>query len=99
VAEAHAQAEMMEFNYLLEHGAIRRLPSGRYALDNEKMSPQISSLAKELLEMEAAGDRSEAEAWFKKYDAIPRDLQESMKKAANVPVDIDPIFAFPRDVK
>jgi hypothetical protein len=49
--------------------------------------------------MEAAGDRSEAEAWFKKYDAIPRDLQESMKKAANVPVDIDPIFAFPRDVK
>jgi hypothetical protein len=95
-AEAHGQAEMMEFNYFLEHGAIRRLPSGKYSVDYGKMPDQIANLAKELLEMEATGDRARAEAWFKKYDVIPTDLQQSLNKALSVPVDVDPIFSFPR---
>ena len=99
VAEAHAQGEMMEFNYLLEHGAIRRQPSGRYALRYEIMPVQLEALAKELLEMEASGDRARAEAWFKKYDVIRPELQQALKKASRVPVDIDPLFAFPRSVK
>ena len=99
VAEAHGQAEMMEFNYNLEHGAIRRLPSGKYVVDYEKMPQQIETLAKELLEMEATGDRTRAEAWFKKYDVVPPELQQTLKKASSVPVDVDPLFSFPREVK
>lgn len=98
-AEAHGQAEMMEFNYYLEHGAIHRDSSGKYAVDYEKMPAQIANLAKELLEMEATGDRSRAEAWFKKYDVVPAELQQSLKKASSVPVDVDPIFSFSRQVK
>src|SRR5258708_20481146 len=52
-AEAHGQAEMMEFNYYLEHGAIKREPSGKYSLDFEKMPAQIESLAKRLLELDS----------------------------------------------
>lgn len=99
VGEAHAQGEMMEFNYLLEHGAIRRRPSGRYALQYNLMPAQLEALAKELLEMEAQGDRARTEAWFKKYDVIPAELQQALKKASRVPVDVDPQFAFPRMVK
>jgi hypothetical protein len=95
-AEAHGQAEMMEFNYYLEHGAIRRLASGKYSLDYEKMPGQIEALAKELLEMEATGDRARSEAWFKKYDVLPSDLQEALNRTTSVPVDVDPIFSFPR---
>src|SRR5579864_9528424 len=95
-AEAHGQAEMMEFNYYLEHGAIRQLPSGKYSVDYEKMPGEIANLAKELLEMEATGDHARAEAWFRKYDVIPPDLQQSLKKASSVPVDVDPLFSFPR---
>jgi len=96
-AEAHGQAEMMEFNYYLEHGAIRRESSGRYSVVYDRMPGQIRALAKELLEMEAGGDRARTEAWFRKYDVIPPELERSLKKAANVPVDIDPIFSFPRN--
>jgi hypothetical protein len=95
--EAHGQAEMMEFNYYLEHGAIRRESSGRYSVVYDKMPGQIATLAKELLAMEASGDRARTEAWFKKYVVIPPELERSLKKAVNVPVDIDPIFAFPRN--
>jgi hypothetical protein len=94
VAEAHGQAEMMEFNYLSERGAIKRQSSGRYAIDYERMPGGIKDLAKELLEIEATGDRARAENWFKKYGSMPADLQTSLKSAAGVPVDIDPVFSF-----
>lgn len=98
-AEAHGQAEMMEFNYYLEHGAVRRLPSGKYEVDYEKMPVQIENLGKELLEIEATGDRARAEAWFKKYDVITPEVQQALDKANSVPVDIDPLFSFPREVR
>jgi hypothetical protein len=98
-AEAHGQAEMMEFNYFVEHGSVRRLASGKYEVDYEKIPGQIESLAKELLEMEATGDRARAEAWFKKYDVVPQEVQQLLDKAVAVPVDVDPIFSFPRELK
>lgn len=94
IAEAHSQAEMMEFNYLSERGAIKRASSGRYEIDYGRMPPAISDLAKELLEIEATGDRARAENWFKKYNVMPAELQVSLKSAASVPVDIAPIFSF-----
>jgi hypothetical protein len=99
IAEAHGQAEMMEFNYLTERGAVKRNANGRYAVDYEKIPGAIADLAKELLEIEATGDRSRAENWFKKYDQMPEDLKTSLKAAASVPVDIDPVFEFKTKVK
>jgi hypothetical protein len=98
-AEAHGQAEMMEFNYLSERGAIRRNANGRYAIDYEKMPGAMADLAKELLEIEATGDRSRAENWFKKYDTMPEDLKASLRAASDVPVDIDPVFSFAERVR
>ena len=63
------------------------------------MPGQLEALAKELLEMESNGDRARAEAWFKKYDVIPPELQQALQRASRVPVDLDPLFAFPRAVK
>lgn len=98
-AEAHGQAEMMEFNYLSERGAIKRGANGRYSIDYAKMPEAIADLAKELLEIEATGDRKRAENWFKKYGQMPEELKVSLKLASDVPVDIDPVFAFPERVK
>ncbi|HEY1401672.1 MAG TPA: Zn-dependent hydrolase [Terriglobales bacterium] len=98
-AEAHGQAEMMEFNYLSERGAIRRSANGRYAIDFEKMPGALVDLAKELLEIEATGDRVRAENWFKKYGQMPDELKTALKAASDVPVDVDPVFEFEEKVK
>jgi hypothetical protein len=98
-AEAHGQAEMMEFNYLSERGAIRRNGNGKYAINYEKMPGALADLAKELLEIEATGDRSRAENWFKKYGTMPEELKASLKAVSDVPVDLDPVFSFPERVK
>jgi len=97
--EAHGRAEMMEFNYLTERKAITRDASGRYAVEFSKMPDAIASLAKELLEIEATGDRARAEAWFKKYDTMPAELKSALASASSVPVDIEPVFSFAREVK
>ncbi len=95
IAEAHGQGEIMQFNYYAEQGAIRRDPgTGLYEIGFDKMSAAIASLAKELLEQEATGDRARTEAWFKKYGTMPPELQALLAKTTDIPVDIDPEFDF-----
>ena len=95
IAEAHGAAEMMEFNYLLEQGAIHRDRStGLYGIGFDRMPAAIASLAKELLEQEATGDRARTERWFKKYAVMPPELSAALAKAQDIPVDVDPEFDF-----
>ena len=99
IAEAHGRAEMMEFNYLAEQKAIVREGSGRYAIDYQRIGPALAQLARELLEIEATGDRDRAEKWFAKYDAMSRELKTALDAASDLPVDIDPVFSFPERVE
>ena len=100
VAEAHGRAEIMEFNFYSERGAIARdAATGRYAIDFARMPDAIAALAKELLEQEATGDRARVEAWFAKYGAIPPELAKALETVSDVPVDIDPISSFPEPMR
>jgi hypothetical protein len=98
VAEAHGRAEMMEFNFLTEQQAIVR-QNGRYAVDFARMPAALAAVSKELLEIEATGDRARAERWFQRYGAMPADVAAALGKVTGVPVDIDPIFTFPETVE
>ena len=95
VAEAHGRAEIMEFNFLFERGAITfDTATGRYAVDLKAMPPAIAALAKELLEQEATGDRARVDAWFAKYGAMPAQLAGALATVADIPVDVDPVSDF-----
>ena len=93
--EAHGRAEMMQFNVLAEGGAIHHEAAGRYAIDYAKIPAVLASLAKELLEIEATGDRSRAEKWFAKYGTMPGELKTALEAAKDLPVDLDPEQPFP----
>jgi hypothetical protein len=96
--EAHGRAEMMEFNYLLEKGALSHA-GGRYTIDYGRMPGTIAELAKVLLEIEAKGDRAQAESWFAKYDKMPPELTKALDGTKDIPVDIEPVFAFKDEVR
>jgi hypothetical protein len=94
--EAHGRAEMMEFNYLLQEKAIvRDSATGRYVVDYARMPAALAQLSKELLQIEATGDRARAENWFKKYDVMPAELKAALDTTKDVPVDVDPVGSFP----
>jgi len=111
VGEAHGGAEMMEFNYLSEQGAVQLLAapgtmdentgdrSRRYVVNYDKMPEAITNLAKQLLTLEATGDRSATEAWFDKYGKMPEELQQMLAGTRDIPVDVEPIFSFPKTVR
>jgi hypothetical protein len=95
IAEAHGAGAMMELSYLTEQGAIRRNTStGLYEVDFAKMPAAIASLAKELLEQEATGDRGRTDKWFTKYAVMPPELSAALAKDSDIPVDVDPAFDF-----
>ncbi len=94
-AEAHGMAEMMEYNYFREQKVL----GANQVIDFARMPSAIAALAKELLQIEAAGDRARAEAWFHKYGTMPADLKAELAKMEDVPVDIDPIFSFQENVQ
>ena len=78
---------------------IDDLNPGLWGYEASVLHEAVADLAKELLEIEATGDRERAENWFKKYGQMPESLKVSLKMAADVPVDVDPVFAFPERVK
>ncbi|HYK41351.1 MAG TPA: Zn-dependent hydrolase, partial [Thermoanaerobaculia bacterium] len=67
--------------------------------DFAKMPGAVASLAKELLEIEATGDRARAEAWFKRYEKMPPELKTALDKTGDIPVDIDPKGSFAEGVR
>jgi len=100
IAEPHGRGEMMEFNYLLEQEAVTRdATTGRYAVVLDKMPRAIASLAKELLEQEATGDRARTSAWFAKYAVLPEHLRKAFEQVSDIPVDIQPIYSFPEEIR
>jgi hypothetical protein len=96
--EAHGRAEMMEFNYLVENRALSQA-GGRWTIDYARMPAAIAELAKVLLDIEAKGDRSRAESWFAKYDKMPPELSKALAGTKDIPVDLEPVFAFKEEVK
>ena len=100
IAEPHGRGEMMEFNYLMERGAVTfDSAAGRYAVIQAKMPTVLAALAKELLEQEATGERARTAAWFAKYAVLPDHLKNSFAKISDIPVDIQPIYSFPEEIR
>jgi hypothetical protein len=100
IAEPHGRGEMMEFNYLMEKGAVTRdAVTGRYAVVLEKIPGAFASLAKELLEQEATGDRAKTAAWFAKYAVLPDHLRNAFAQVTDIPVDVQPIYSFQEEIR
>ena len=98
-AEAHGRAELMEFNYLLEQGALSRGSDGRYSIDYAAMPNAVASLTQKLLTFEAHGDRAGVQAWFTKYDVMPPALTQTLASTRDIPVDITPEFELAHGVR
>ncbi len=99
-AEAHAVSEIMQFNYFVrERAIVWDAGARRYGIDQARMRASVARLAKELLEIEATGDAARAQRWFADYRALPAELDGALKAAADLPVDIDPVFSFAEEVR
>jgi hypothetical protein len=93
INEAHGKGQAIQFNYLLDEGAIKvDEGAGTYSIDASKIKDAVRKLASEILTIEAEGSYDKAKAMLDKYGLIRPAMQKALDKLSGVPVDIEPNF-------
>jgi len=93
VHEAHGKANMIEYNFLKEHGAIELNPeTDRYTVHIDKMPDAITALTRELCMIQALGEYDAAEAFLEKYGHPTDEVLRILEKMKHIPTDIEPIY-------
>lgn len=91
--EAHGMANLIQFNYLVERGAIIwDEAAGRYAADLDGLVEGNRALATELLTIQARGSYEDAAALLERYGTVGPEMQAALDRLADVPVDIRPEY-------
>jgi len=93
ITEAHGKGVAMQFNYLVDEGAIKYdEKSGTFSVDHAKFKVGVTKLTHDLLTLEAEGSYEKAKAILDKFAVIRPPMQSALDKLKNVPVDIEPVF-------
>jgi hypothetical protein len=90
--EAHGKANVIQFNYLAEKGAIVRGDNGKYAYVAERMPEAVRALAHDLLMIEAMGDYDGARDFVEKYGEMPAEMKAALDSLSDIPTDIRPTY-------
>jgi hypothetical protein len=90
--EAHGKGTAVQLNWLIDAGAFRPGADGRFTLVPEKFGPAIESLARELLTIEATGDKARAKALLDRLVVNRPETQRVLSRLGKVPVDISPQY-------
>ncbi|KAI9084547.1 hypothetical protein K1719_033535 [Acacia pycnantha] len=92
--EAHGKGQALQFNWLYEKEAFIFHKDDRFSVDFSKIEGAVESLSREILTIQAKGDKEAAGLLLKKYGVLTEPLKVALKKLelVQVPVDITPSF-------
>ncbi|MFQ5604502.1 MAG: peptidase [bacterium] len=93
IGEAHGKGTVLQFNYLLEKGAISfNQATGKFAVDFEAFEDGIRDIVHDLCVLQAHGDYAGTQKLFEKYVHLPAVLEAGLEKLQDIPVDIVPKY-------
>ncbi|KAK1289822.1 Nudix hydrolase 3 [Acorus calamus] len=92
--EAHGKGQALQFNYLFEKGAFCLNSDGTFSVDFSKVEGAVESLSREILTIQAKGDKAAAKSLLDEYAKMTEPLADALGKLerVEVPVDIAPVF-------
>ncbi|KAI4334704.1 hypothetical protein L6164_013418 [Bauhinia variegata] len=92
--EAHGKGQALQFNWLYEKGAFTLHSDETFSVDFSKVEGAVESLSREILTIQAKGDKEAAGLLLQKYGVITKPLEVALRKLQDVqvPVDIAPSF-------
>ncbi|MFP4624207.1 MAG: dipeptidyl-peptidase 3 family protein [Gemmatimonadota bacterium] len=90
--EAHGRANLIQFNWLLEKGALEFDQDGMITADLAAMEEAVRSLATEVLTLQAEGDYERAGELIARYGQVSPEIEEAVARLADVPVDVRPQY-------
>ena len=88
--ESHGKGMALQFNYLVDKGAFKTTPDGRFAVDLPKAKAAVRDLAGELLTIEATGDYARAKKMLDGLAVLRPNLKDALGGLRDLPTDINP---------
>ncbi|HYQ81586.1 MAG TPA: hypothetical protein VEP68_08795, partial [Anaeromyxobacteraceae bacterium] len=92
ITEAHGKGMALQMSWLLDHGAFVERPDGTFGVDQARVKGAVADLAREIMTVQAKGDREAARAWLARDGVIRPGVQRVIDRSRQVPVDIAPRF-------
>lgn len=93
LAEAHGKGNALQFNYMLEKGAlIYDEQSGTFAVSLADFENWVRELVQDICILQATGDYEGTKRLFEKYVLLPESLAAGLEKLGEIPVDIVPQY-------
>lgn len=90
--DAHAVGARIRYNWLLDIGAFS-LDGGKIILHREHFFAAFQSLGDELYQLAQTNSPDAAKIFIEKWGDVPDSLRSIVQSLADLPVDIDPVFA------
>ncbi|XP_030551247.1 nudix hydrolase 3 isoform X1 [Rhodamnia argentea] len=92
--EAHGKGQALQFNWLFEKGAFVLHHDETFSVDFTKVEDAVESLSREILTIQAKGDKPTARSLMDRYCKMTDPLKAALQRLENnqVPVDIVPMF-------
>ena len=100
ITEAHGRGVAVQFNYLLDRGALRfDKATGKFSVDTSKIKDAVRDLTAEFMTIQAEGSYEKAKAMSDRLGVIRPEMKAALDKLRGVPVDIEPSFPIAQSVK
>jgi hypothetical protein len=92
-SSAHGKANMVRFNFFVEHGAfVRDAETGRYSVDFERMRTAMADLSRLLLTLQGDGDYEGAFELTNTKGVIGEQLQADLDRLTRAEIPVDIVF-------
>jgi hypothetical protein len=92
INEAHGRGVAIQLNFLLQAGAVRAEHDGTFSVDSSRLRDAVEALARDILTLQAEGDRARARGLIDRLGTMPPEAQHVLDRLTDVPVDIEPRF-------
>ncbi|QRK09228.1 hypothetical protein JQX13_03465 [Archangium violaceum] len=92
INEAHGKGIALQLNYFLDAGAVVVNKDGTFSVVPGKIKESVTALTKQLMELQASGNRANAESLLEKMGVVRPEVKRVLDKLNNVPVDIEPRY-------
>lgn len=97
-ASAHGKANMICFNYFMDHQVATKDAQGYYVVDVTKMKTAVAELIAKILKIQGDGDYAAAQKWIAESGVVRPELQKDLDKIANANIPKDIVFKQGRSV-
>ena len=92
LTSAHGRGQVLQLNYLLDHGAVVVNADGTFGVVADKIQQAVADLTRDIMTIQATGDYAAAQELLKTMVVVRPEVQAVLDKLKGVPVDIEPRF-------